>query len=515
MKRTAGALVLLTILGGCQATSTAPRGAPEMVQGAPTAPPVAAAGIPEARLPDGHRPREIILLPESAPLGTGIPAELLQAAKAGVPAGPAPVVQAGYTASAVPPQMSGPLLIAPTPVPATPAPLATNPPPLRPVATMAEVPCRGCTVLVPASAQPPGQAAGSCASCQPAGGSQEATPTRPASLGSPPAGATFPAFVRTGPAFTVPAQAASSPPPGPADRTGLDYPAAVGSPGPREDGLAAVPAVKTASLPPGPPEPAVSAPPGARVRQCKSKRLVLSYDIKGAGSDAVAAVDLWFTRDGQKWHKIDLTNQSRSHCVVEVNKEGLYGFTVQARGTKEPAQPPPQPGERPQFWAEVDLTPPVVQLTKVEIGPAAPQPTLSVFWWAGDKNLAPRPISLSYAERPNGPWLPIASQLENTGRYVWKAPSALPPQLYVRVEASDLAGNVGEDQTANSLVSNGGQPAAVITGVEPEEAKVPVVKGAQTPPRGVQAKPGTVPGRSGVSTFGSVPAPAGWRPVGN
>jgi hypothetical protein len=230
------------------------------------------------------------------------------------------------------------------------------------------------------------------------------------------------------------------------------------------------------------PEATASPPRGAPVRQCKSKRLVLSYDIKGAGPAEVAAVDLWVTRDGRQWNRIDLTNQSRPRCVVEVNKEGLYGFTLQAHGAKGPAQPPPQPGEPPQIWAEVDLTPPAVRLTKVEIGPAAPQPTLSVYWWAGDKNLAPRPISLFYRERPNGPWLPIAAHVENSGRYDWKAPMVLPPWLHVRVAANDLAGNVGEDQAASPLVGNAARAAATITGVDREEGEAPLV-GCELGPR--------------------------------
>ena len=78
-------------------------------------------------------------------------------------------------------------------------------------------------------------------------------------------------------------------------------------------------------------------------------------------------------------------------------------------------------------------------------GAKAGTPSLVLRWKAHDKNLGPRPVTLSYAEKPTGPWLPIAANVENCGHYDWELPAALPPSLFVKVQAADPSGpnNVG------------------------------------------------------------------------
>ena len=59
---------------------------------------------------------------------------------------------------------------------------------------------------------------------------------------------------------------------------------------------------------------------------------------------------------------------------------------------------------------------------------------LTVLWSASDKNLGRQPITLSYSELAEGPWTPIAANLENNGRYVWPMPLNLPHQ-FVHIRA--------------------------------------------------------------------------------
>mgnify|MGYP007022268180 CR=1 FL=1 len=48
----------------------------------------------------------------------------------------------------------------------------------------------------------------------------------------------------------------------------------------------------------------------------------------------------------------------------------------------------------------------------------------------------------SAADRPTfADWSPIAKDLENTGSYLWRMPTDIPYQFFVRVEAADRAGN--------------------------------------------------------------------------
>ena len=61
------------------------------------------------------------------------------------------------------------------------------------------------------------------------------------------------------------------------------------------------------------------------------------------------------------------------------------------------------------------------------------------------------PITISYAEKADGPWQPIKANLENIGRYVWPMPDGLPFQFYVKVECTDRAGNVGSAITQETV----------------------------------------------------------------
>src|SRR5262249_2970509 len=107
----------------------------------------------------------------------------------------------------------------------------------------------------------------------------------------------------------------------------------------------------------------------------------------------------------------------------------------------------PQPGEAPQIWVEADTTRPEVKLVSTQAGVDENGRTLTLRWTATDKNLVARPITLSYAEQPQGPWTPFATNVDNSGLYVWHMSRGLPNSVLLKVEATDRVGNVGEDQT--------------------------------------------------------------------
>src|SRR5262249_45212907 len=131
----------------------------------------------------------------------------------------------------------------------------------------------------------------------------------------------------------------------------------------------------------------------------------------------------------------------------EVEAEGRYGFTLIPKSGVGLSAPPPARNDPPQLWVEVDVTPPRVLVQKVEVGRGVDSGSVTIFWTADDKQqLADNPISISYAKEPGGPWTPIATQLPNKGSYVWKMDEKTVPFLfYIKVEATDLANNVGSD----------------------------------------------------------------------
>jgi hypothetical protein len=206
------------------------------------------------------------------------------------------------------------------------------------------------------------------------------------------------------------------------------------------------------------------------VKLVNSKRIALNYEIKDKGPSGVSAIELWFTQDingrsWQKWKEED--GKSPPPFVVDVHGEGLYGFTLVVRSGVGLGDRPPQVGDQPQVWVEVDLNKPVARLTAVDVGRGQDSGRLTMRWTANDKNLGPQPITLSYAESADGPWKPMAANLDNNGSYVWHMPQDVPYQFLVKVEATDRAGNVGSDQTPKPVVVDLLQPKGVILGVEP------------------------------------------------
>jgi hypothetical protein len=211
-------------------------------------------------------------------------------------------------------------------------------------------------------------------------------------------------------------------------------------------------------------DPARQAEP--MVRLVNTKRITLNFEVKDVGPSGVSAVQLWYTQDGKEWHKHDAPPKKSSY-LVEVDDEGMYGFTLVARNGIGLGNDPPRPGDQPQVWVVVDTTKPAVQLGEATPGTDGKSQTVAIRWTARDRNLGRHPITLSYAEKEQGPWKTICSDLENSGMYLWRVPAGAPGVFLVRVEATDLAGNVGRGQSPRPVVLDSSRPTVSIIAVEP------------------------------------------------
>ncbi|MCS6853023.1 MAG: hypothetical protein NZ700_17845 [Gemmataceae bacterium] len=223
------------------------------------------------------------------------------------------------------------------------------------------------------------------------------------------------------------------------------------------------------------PVTAPAAPSPAAVRMVNSKHINLEYDVQDVGPSGLSAIELWYTQDARSWQKYgELKDPPKSGAYrFEVNDEGVYGFTLVVRSGVGIGDRPPQVGDMPQVWVEVDLTKPVVQVLNVDVGRGPEAGNLTVSWRASDKNLGRQPITLSYAEDPAGPWTPIAANVENTGSYVWRMPAqGVPYRFLLRVEATDRAGNVGQAEWPRPVIVDLAVPKPLIKNVTPA-AKAP------------------------------------------
>jgi len=211
-------------------------------------------------------------------------------------------------------------------------------------------------------------------------------------------------------------------------------------------------------------------PAGERPRMVNSRLFELEYDVDSVGPSGIGRVELWGTRDGgQTWRSYTLDANRRGPLLVNVEEEGIYGFRVVVSNGAGLGAKPPKSGDLPDLWIGVDLTKPTARIVSAQQGVDDEAGRLIISWQADDKWLAARPVSLSFSETPAGPWLPIASGLENTGRYAWPLDNRTPQKIYLRLEVRDEAGNLGVHETTEPATIDQSRPSVRIRDVRPVE----------------------------------------------
>jgi hypothetical protein len=214
--------------------------------------------------------------------------------------------------------------------------------------------------------------------------------------------------------------------------------------------------------------------PGSRY--VNSKQIGLNYSIEESGPSGIEAIELWVTRDGQTWARLEEftpnsnspTSQNEKITTKDipinftVQDEGVYGFTLVPRSGAGLKDHEPRRGEQPQIWVDVDTTKPVVTWLHVEVGKGQNTGKLFITWKAYDpvtkgsdkeKDLGREAITLKYATSLNDPWNTIVEKQPNTGSYEWKMPAEgqRPVKFFVRLEVTDKAGNVETQDTPKPI----------------------------------------------------------------
>ena len=183
-------------------------------------------------------------------------------------------------------------------------------------------------------------------------------------------------------------------------------------------------------------------PAGERPRMVNSKSFDMDYEVDAVGPSGIAKVELWGTRDGGRtWTSYGIDNDNRSPIRVNVDGEGLYGFRIAVQSGSGLGGIALRSGDMPEVWVGVDLTKPQVRLTGAQAGEGPHAGELLIRWEASDAALASRPITLSFSDKPSGPWSIIAAGLENSGGYAWRPDNRVPQRIFLRIEARDEAGN--------------------------------------------------------------------------
>ena len=199
-----------------------------------------------------------------------------------------------------------------------------------------------------------------------------------------------------------------------------------------------------------------------------TRRFNLNYDVQAIDPSGVGKVVLWSTRDsGRTWNSLAVDPDNASPFPVEVDAEGIYGFRVVINSRDGITGKPPVSGDEPDITVQVDLSIPKVALTSAPYGSGADVGKLIIHWNAFDEHMTERPIRLAYSPTSDGPWTTIKDRLRNTGSYAWKVPAQVPQEIYLRIEAQDVAKNKGIYQLTSPIDISGLVPRGRILGVDP------------------------------------------------
>ena len=194
----------------------------------------------------------------------------------------------------------------------------------------------------------------------------------------------------------------------------------------------------------------------SKVMFVRSKTFHLDYklDAETVGPSSVSGVDIWKLHPGDGWRKCQEKGGATGPATVSVERSGRWGFRIIPRSGVGLKEPDPKPGDAPDIWVEVDDKKPNVVVTKVIVKQEADGGYLTVYWKAGDEFLRSLPITIYRASPRGGAWTAIASNLPNTGYWRQKTEELNLGQDYeftLKVEAIDEAGNIGENQWAETV----------------------------------------------------------------
>ncbi len=204
------------------------------------------------------------------------------------------------------------------------------------------------------------------------------------------------------------------------------------------------------------------------VRFSKGKRFSLDYELEAVGMQGAESIELYGTTNGgQSWELWGSDPDRQTPFDIETQEAGIFGFRICVVGRNGLASPRPLPGESPDIVIVVDTDIPEVRITGARYGEGSRVGSLIISYQCDDKNLPSRPITIAFSESLQGPWTTIAAGLRNEGQYIWAADPNLPRQLYLRIDATDEAGNHGFYLLDQPINTQGLAPRAKIRGFKP------------------------------------------------
>lgn len=206
--------------------------------------------------------------------------------------------------------------------------------------------------------------------------------------------------------------------------------------------------VESASTPvPGqtaPSQPVPDTPLDPNAFRVNGLQFRLRYQVDGLLPEQIGSVTIFGSRDdGATWELWTTDADKQSPAEIAVPSAGRYAFRVVVTSVTGSSSRIPRPGDKPEIAVDVDLDPPSPRIVAVPYGRDSRIASLQIQWTCAAADLGPEPIALAYSDRPSGPWTAITDATANSGQFDWALQPNLPQQVYLRIVATDLAGNRG------------------------------------------------------------------------
>jgi hypothetical protein len=192
---------------------------------------------------------------------------------------------------------------------------------------------------------------------------------------------------------------------------------------------------------------------GRPLQLTRSRRFVWDYEIPTVRSNAAPVrAELWTTADGGvTWQRTAVDTDGRSPIDVSLPAAGLYGVRLELVADADDDTGGPRSGAAPDAWVGVDEEPPQVDLADVGRDDSTPSGALIVRYASRDPLMTPKSVRLLYSPNADGPWATIADGVDSQGEHRWTPDRNVPAKVFIRVEATDAAGNVGSATTPDAI----------------------------------------------------------------
>lgn len=192
---------------------------------------------------------------------------------------------------------------------------------------------------------------------------------------------------------------------------------------------------------------------GRPLHLARGRRFAWDYEIPAVRRVAgPLRAELWTTRDGGlTWQQAAIDDDGRSPIDVELAEPGFYGVRLELVADVPDAEAGPRSGAEPDAWVGIDEEPPQVELVAVDRDETAAGDVLLIRYAARDPLLAANSTRLLYSPNADGPWATITAAAANEGIHRWEPGRNVPARVYIRVEASDAAGNKGFAATEEAI----------------------------------------------------------------